>query len=90
MLALLPGLYANVVLYPYQYIYYNQLVGGVDGAFRSFELDYWDLAFMEAQLYINQVAGPNANVYVGDSRPSIEAFTRPDLFVNEFGNQRKN
>lgn len=90
VLALLPGLHADVVLHPYQYIYYNQLVGGVSGAFRSFELDYWDLAFMEAQIYINEVADQNANVLVGDSRPSIESFTRPDLCFNIFGNQTKN
>jgi hypothetical protein len=90
LFAILPGLYANVILHPYQYIYYNQLVGGVSGAFRSFELDYWDLAFINAQNYINQAAAQNANIYVGDSKPSVEAFARPDLIFNAFGNQEKN
>lgn len=90
LLALSPGVYANVLLHPYQYIYYNQFVGGVSGAFRRFELDYWDLAFLEAQNYINQVAGPNANVYVGDSKPTVEAFRCPGLTFNSFGNQKKN
>jgi hypothetical protein len=88
--ALAPGVYANVLLHPYQYVYYNQLVGGVNGAFRRFELDYWDLAYLEAQNYINQVVGPNANVYVGDSKLTVEAFKCPGLNFNTFGNQKKN
>jgi hypothetical protein len=89
-LILLPGLYANVSLYPYQYIYYNQLLGGVKGAYRVFELDYWDLAFKEAQSFINQTADPNANIFVGDSKPSAQKFARPDLIFNAFGGRQKN
>ena len=33
-LLLLPNLYWLVTLHPYQYVYYNSLVGGVQGAFR--------------------------------------------------------
>ncbi|MBK9926188.1 MAG: hypothetical protein IPP66_12955 [Anaerolineales bacterium] len=87
---LLPGLYAIIALHPYQYIYYNQLVGGVSGAFREFELDYWNLAFMEAQTYINRVADQDANVFVSDSKPTAQTFARPDLVFNAFGLRMKN
>jgi hypothetical protein len=33
-----------IQLHPYEYIYYNQLVGGVPGAYRRFETDYWGTA----------------------------------------------
>ncbi len=89
-LILLPGLYANITLYPYQYIYYNQLIGGVNGAYRVYELDYWDLAFKEAQTYINQTASPNANIFAGDSKPSAQIFARPDLIFNAYGGRKKN
>jgi hypothetical protein len=85
----LPGLYANIKLYPYQYLYYNQLIGGVHGAYRVYELDYWDLAFKEAQSYINQAAGPNANIFAGDSKPSAQTFARPDLIFNAYGARKK-
>ncbi len=88
-LILMPGLYANIKLYPYQYIYYNQLIGGVHGAFRVYELDYWDLAFKEAQSYINQTAGTNANIFAGDSKPSAQTFARPDLIFNAYGGRKK-
>jgi len=30
-----------VRLHPYEYLYYNPLVGGLDGAARRYEMDYW-------------------------------------------------
>lgn len=90
LVLLFPGLYANLMLYPYQYIYYNQMVGGVHGAFRVFELDYWHLAFKEAQSYVNQVAPANANIFVGDSKPGAQTFARPDLIFNAFGSRMRN
>jgi hypothetical protein len=35
-------------LHPNQYVYYNQLVGGVDGAEDRYELDYWGNSYHEA------------------------------------------
>jgi hypothetical protein len=84
-LSFLPGLYANIKLYPYQYVYYNQLAGGVSGAYHYYELDYWDLAFREAQLYLNQTAGQNANIYVDKSKYVAQTFARPDFVYNAFG-----
>ncbi|MFN3656664.1 MAG: ArnT family glycosyltransferase [Pseudolabrys sp.] len=37
-----------VRLHPYQYVSYNQIVGGVPGAHDRFMLDYWGLAFKQA------------------------------------------
>jgi len=30
-----------VMLHPYQYLYYNPLVGGLEGAARNYDTDYW-------------------------------------------------
>ncbi len=30
-----------VLLHPYQYLYYNPLVGGLEGAARNYDTDYW-------------------------------------------------
>ena len=40
--------------HPYQYMYYNQLVGGVDGAFGKYELDYWCQTPKEAIKWIHE------------------------------------
>jgi hypothetical protein len=89
-LILLPGLYANITLYPYQYVYYNEFVGGVRGAYRVFEMDYWRLAFREAQVYLNRTAPANANIFVGNSKPSAQTFARPDLVFNALGGRKRN
>ena len=35
-------------IYPYQYIAYNMLIGGLPGAAGRFELDYWDTSLRDA------------------------------------------
>lgn len=35
-------------LYPYQYIYYNELIGYVSGANSKYEKDYWGASYKEA------------------------------------------
>ncbi|MEP9378790.1 glycosyltransferase family 39 protein [Aquabacter sp. CN5-332] len=41
-------------LHPYQYTYYNHLVGGVRGADDKFMLDYWGLAFKQAAAELDE------------------------------------
>ena len=36
------------MLHPDQYVYYNALVGGIEGAQRKFKLDYWANSYAEA------------------------------------------
>lgn len=89
-LMLLPGLAANIRLHPYQYVYYNQLVGGLNGAYRTYELDYWNLAYKEAQVYINKNAPLRANVYAYNSSYVARTFARRDLDFNRFGRRNLN
>ncbi len=41
-----------VFLHPYQYIYFNSLVGGLENAHNKFETDYWGATFKEATDWI--------------------------------------
>lgn len=50
-------------LHPYQYTYYNHLVGGVKGADSKFMLDYWGLAFKQAAAQLDE--------YVDEHRRSL-------------------
>jgi hypothetical protein len=82
VLIAIPGIYSSVHLYPYQYIYYNSLVGGVRGAYRNFELDYWNTSFRESMEYVNQNAAPGTTVMIiGSSTQAARQFARPDLPV---------
>jgi hypothetical protein len=90
LLSILPALYANINLYPYQYVYYNQLVGGLRSVYRVFELDYWQVAFREAQLYVNKNADRNANIFAGGAKQTAQTFARSDLVFNAFGGKNRN
>jgi hypothetical protein len=45
---ILPGILGVAQLHPYEYTYYNSLVGGTGGAFRVYETDYWLTCYKEA------------------------------------------
>ena len=84
---ILPGVFASIQLHPYQYIYFNSLIGGVGGAFRNFDLDYSGTSFREAQEYLNAIAEPGVQIVVVGPRQNARAYARPDLRNNFIGTQ---
>jgi hypothetical protein len=80
-LVLLPGLVAAVRLHPYEYVYYNQLAGGVDAVVDRFELEYWGTSYREAAEAANQIAPPNAHVWVDGPAHLFSRFARPDFHI---------
>lgn len=48
LLLITPGAIGIMKLHPYEYAYYNSLVGGTSGVFRSYETDYWLTCYKEA------------------------------------------
>ena len=89
-LAILPGLYANVTLQPYQYIYYNSFVGGVTGASGRFESDYWSTSYREAAQYVNRIAPADATIAVSDPVPVFKDYARPDLNISSLSGLKPN
>ena len=81
VLLLLPGLIASVRLHPYEYVYYNQFVGGAKGVVDRFELDYWGTSYREAADEANRIAPPNANVWVDGPAHLFNRFARSDLHI---------
>jgi hypothetical protein len=84
ILALLPGLYFDWQLHPYQYLYYNSLVGGVAGATRDYDVDYWNITYKEAIEYINKVAPQNATVTIWGIINTTSLYARDDLKLLKF------
>ena len=85
VLMIFPGLFGIFRLHPYEYIYYNALVGGVRGAYRTYELDYWGTSYRDAMEYINGVAPRGAVVEVRGPWISASAFAREDISVRNAG-----
>jgi hypothetical protein len=82
-LALVPGILNLISLHPYQYVYFNQFVGGVRGAFRNYDLDYSFLSLKEAIGYVNDIAPENASILVWDVEyPQAIMYNRPDISIN--------
>ncbi len=84
LIMLAPGIIGLIQLHPYQYIYYNQLVGGVRGAFRSYENDYWVTSYQECIKYINQVADKHDVVLVYGPTDLVKNSLRDDLEIVSF------
>jgi hypothetical protein len=80
-LVILPGVIEGIRLHPYEYIYYNRFVGGVNGAQKRFELDYWATSYREAAEYVNSIAQPNSYVWVEGPAHLFETYARDDLKV---------
>jgi hypothetical protein len=64
LIAALPGILAAVQLHPYEYVYYNGLVGGTRGAYGRYEMDYWGTSFRELITHINAEAHDRVNVLI--------------------------
>ncbi|HSF82823.1 MAG TPA: hypothetical protein VLA49_16430 [Anaerolineales bacterium] len=79
-----PNLYWLVTLHPYQYVYYNSLTGGVAGAFRKYEMDYWATSYREAIEYVNEVAPNGSEVMVWGPDHIVSNYARQDLFIKEY------
>jgi hypothetical protein len=80
-----------VRLHPYEYLFYNSLVGGLEGASRRYDLDYWFGSMPEAinqlEAYLRRTAPGDPNwpteVYsvavCGERLPFEKAVTLPQL-----------
>lgn len=69
-------------LHPYQYVYFNSLVGGLKGAFRQYETDYWGLGFKEGTLWFNDhINNPQKNykIYLAEPLPLAAYYFRPNM-----------
>ena len=79
LLLIVPGVVSIIKLHPYEYSYYNCLVGGPGGAFRKFELDYWGTSYRELALELNHIASPKSTVWVEGPTHLLDTYVRSDL-----------
>lgn len=72
----LPAVFSIVQLHPYQYIYYNALTGGVEGAFREYPLDYWLTSYQDTAAWVDENIPPGSTILVWGGRRRIEPFVK--------------
>jgi hypothetical protein len=79
LFSVLPGIVAIFQLHPYEYVYYNELVGGLRGAEANYELEYWRTSMTEATRQLNEIAPEGSLVASWGSAQIVESVARPDL-----------
>jgi hypothetical protein len=79
----LPGFWADIRLHPYQYIYYNQFIGGVSKASLDYNTDYWATSFKETAHYLNETTPANSSILVCGPVNLLQPFLRTDLKATE-------
>lgn len=81
---IIPGILFTAVqmirLHPYEYIYFNELIGGVSGSYDLYDTDYWGASYAESTKWlINHEINNSAEVYrihtCGDPKLSSYYFT---------------
>jgi hypothetical protein len=83
------GVLPIIQLHPYQYAYYNNLAGGVGGAFRKYETEYWLTCYRETVLGLNQVAESGAQLFVR-REPYIAAYyADSNITIHDFRTEQK-
>lgn len=58
-LLLAPVVWNLITLHPYQYTYFNRIVGGIAGADGNYETDYWGTSYREAVARLAETVDPN-------------------------------
>ncbi|MBN8583186.1 MAG: hypothetical protein J0L96_21155, partial [Anaerolineae bacterium] len=83
------GILPIIQLHPYQYAYYNNFAGGMDGVFRNYETEYWLTCYREAVLGLNQLAEPGTQLFVR-REPYIAAYyAEANITIRDFRSEQK-
>jgi len=82
---ILPGIVGIIDLHPFQYIYYNAFTGGIDGAFRIYENDYWFTSYKQSMEYVNGNAESASIICVWGWTNVAKNYARKDLEIISSG-----
>ncbi len=70
-------------LYPYDYLYFNELTGGLPGAYHRYEIDYEGASLKEAAQWLSGVAAQNPdtimNVKISASQEQCDYYFRSNM-----------
>jgi hypothetical protein len=81
---LIPGLIGLIKLHPYEYTYYNLLVGETGGAYRRYETDFWLTCYKELVAQVNEQVTPGTTLFV-HRQPSIaQDYALPEIIIERF------
>jgi hypothetical protein len=79
-----PGIIGLVMLHPYEYTYYNQLVGNTGGAFRRFETDYWLTCYKELMAKVDEEPAFRTTLFVHRNPAIAKQYATPGMNIDLF------
>jgi len=85
LLLLLPGIFGIIHLHPYEYAYYNQFAGGVTGAYRTYETEYWLTCYKESLEWI-RTNQPGKTIHIQREFP-LAAYYGAGLTLKDLGQE---
>lgn len=62
-MGLLPVILSTVSLFPFHYVYFNELVGGTSNAYKKFDLDYWGASYTKTAEYFRDNIATSGTKY---------------------------
>jgi hypothetical protein len=79
-----PGVIGLVRLHPYEYTYYNLLVGETGGAYRRYETDFWLTCYKELMAQVDEKVSPGSTLFV-HRQPSIaQEYASPGIIIERY------
>jgi hypothetical protein len=89
IVVLIPGLFGIASLHPYEYTYYNSLIGGTAGAFRKYETDYWLTCYREAVETFQDGHTEPARLFVHREPEVAAPYAAPHVTIEAARGQRQ-
>lgn len=83
------GIIPSIQLHPYEYAYYNSFAGGVGGAFRQYETEYWLTCYREAVLKFNQEVPSGSQLFVRREPYIADYYASADITIRNFRTELK-
>jgi len=80
---ILPGIYGIMKLHPYQYTYYNFYIGGTNGAYQTYETDYWLTCYRDAVEELNKITDAPVNLFVKREAYLAEPFANENVQIRQ-------
>ena len=68
-----------VVFHPYQTSFFNSITGGINGAYKNYDIDYWGTPQREAMYWLNKNSPVESIIYIAMAQSSAGMYLRPDL-----------
>jgi hypothetical protein len=84
VLVLAPGLVGILRTHPYQYTYFNSFVGGLGGAFRQYDTDFWLTCYREIMGKVNAGETDPVTLYVHRQPGIAREYAAPHIAVQQY------